>query len=965
MEVKVELKKSLSRKYATMMIASIGFFLIGTATLWLSLHHFEESYSQEINELEKKELLAQEIMQSYNNAFSNARGYFAYGNPILKENVLINGKKVILLLQRFAEVATTDEDDRFLTDAEEFKSYYFDETIPYSFSKYESGQLDVVAKLANTVTTARITSFQGDSERYISGVGKQLEASFDRLITLQIYAQFAYILFILLIMLTILRITRIMFRRVGQPLGQLAMVANDLANGKEALIDILDMSRDDELGSLSIAFRKMVETLKEKEKHLLSQNEELLTHQDELQYQKIELEETLATLKNNEWKLKKRNEMINKISSSLNKQDVLDSIVINMCKIIEADCGMMILLKEGSQSAYGVSSSGMDQFKENILNGLSERLLIDKEPFMIKRELGIRDKGYHQHTTYSYDLYLPIMSSDDEVVAFLVFSRFGVPFPHSDMDEYMALTRNIAIFLEKIKLYEKSVEDGRLNQDILNTIHEGIQLIDHQGKIIQVNKQLVDMFDWGNGEIDELVGLEWTEWTSTMTREVDEVEPFKEFLQNALLINDKETIRQNTYTYKKDNPFLVVKVYCEVLYHGKEKVGTVFVHRDITKEFEVDQIKSEFVSTVSHELRTPLASILGFTELMLNRELKPDRQQKYVSTIYNEARRLTALINDFLDVQRMEAGKQTYEKKFINLKPIMEKVMDAQKISTSQHHIYLVDECEEGLILGDRDKMEQVFTNLLNNAIKYSPKGGDIEIKLYTQEDRICVDIKDQGLGIPKESMKMLFSKFYRIDNSDRKRIGGTGLGLAIVQEIMKAHNGEVSVHSTYGVGSTFTCSFPLIPAQSELESYVGPKGMGYKVLVVEDDQSLGQLISQELKESFQVVYFKKGLDALDYLKREIPDALVLDILLEEDEIDGWGIMEQIKNQEHLKNIPIFVSSALDEKEKGISLGATDYLVKPYKPSQLSKVIMQSLLKVGKVGQVYIPQEVLLEEDLD
>jgi signal transduction histidine kinase/CheY-like chemotaxis protein len=955
MKIRGYVKRSLSRKYAGVMGLSIAFFLVGAMVLGMSLQYFKGSYSNQIERLELKEDIAQNINNRFNSAFSDARGYFAYGNIQLKMNALYQGEKMETLLNDFSMLVDTEEDKKFLEDAQEFTNYYFERALPTAIVNYENDHLDIVAESANSETTAKIKVFQKDSGTYIEEVGDKLEDSFDLLIRLQTYVQFSFVIFIFIILITLLRITRMMFRGVGQPLGQLALAANDIANGKEVPIEKLDTAREDEIGALSIAFKKMVETVKEKEQHLVAQNEALLSHQEELQEHRNELEDTLEILKLNELKLKKRNEMINKISTSLEKQEVMDSIVRNMCTIIEADCGIMVLVNSNQYASFGVSQEGIRQFSIYGLTGLSERLYIEKKPFIIKRELEKREKGFHSTTAYSYDLYLPVLKSDHEVVAILVFSRFGDSFPQDDMEEYMALTKNIAISLEKIQLYEKSEEDRSLNQDILNTVQEGIQLVDVQGNIIQVNKQLKEMFDWK--ESQNPVGLGWKEWTTLLVQKVENQPELKEFLQKAIQTSSGN-VAQSTLTYKMEESKKVIKVYCEGLYHGKEKIGTVIVHRDITKEFEVDQMKSEFVSTVSHELRTPLASILGFTELMINRELKPERQEKYLNTIYNETKRLTALINDFLDVQRMESGKQTYEKKFIELTPIIEKVIESQKINTDKHHFHFDDKGQNGFILGDRDKLEQVFTNIINNAIKYSPDGGNIDITLYQQEDRLLVEIKDEGLGIPKDSLHLLFSKFFRIDNSDRRRIGGTGLGLAIVQEIMKVHNGEVEVSSIYGEGSTFTLSFPLVPSPLEPLLTGEKKEYGYKVMIIEDDQTLGQLISQELRDSgFKISYFKKGSDALYAIEKEMPDAIVLDILLEDDLLDGWGIMEKLKRDESQKNIPIFVSTALDEKEKGYSLGATDYLIKPYKPSQLSKAIMQTLLKMGKIGQVYIPAE--------
>jgi signal transduction histidine kinase len=271
--------------------------------------------------------------------------------------------------------------------------------------------------------------------------------------------------------------------------------------------------------------------------------------------------------------------------------------------------------------------------------------------------------------------------------------------------------------------------------------------------------------------------------------------------------------------------FLVLVVLLYIMNYMFRKIGQPLSHiaaaanseeerkrnQDITKEYEVDQIKSEFVSTVSHELRTPLSSILGFTELLLNRELKPERQKKYLTTIYNEAKRLTALINDFLDVQRMESGRQTYEKKYIPLLPMLNKIIETQQVTTNHYEIRLESDSEYPTILGDRAKIEQVFANLINNAVKYSPNGGLIKVRVTEEHQRVSVSVADQGLGIPEDAIPNLFQKFYRVDNSDRRSIGGTGLGLSIVQGIVKEHDGKVEVQSVFGKGSTFTVSFPCV----------------------------------------------------------------------------------------------------------------------------------------------------------
>ncbi|MGD6896841.1 hybrid sensor histidine kinase/response regulator [Bacillus infantis] len=956
MKINDYFKKSLSRQFAGLMGVFIFFFIAGTIVLVILQQNLSDSYNEKRAELVKKEALVQEIDSTFNRVFFDVRGYLAFDNDDMRISAQSKQPELRKMGKQLDELAASQDDKAYAREVREFIDYYFIEKLPATVNYFETGRIEEVKRLASTGATARVNTFQDDSLKYLQGINDQLNEEAEGLMEKQSYIQMGFVLFSFVILVLLARITRVMFRRVGQPLADFAAAANEIAAGREAVITV-ESSREDELGALSVAFQKMVWSVQDKEQDLTAQNEELLAQQDELQAQQTELEEMLEALRENELKLKRRNDLTNGISSSLDLQSILDSIVVNMCGIISADRGMIGLLNTKAAAAYAISASGVEQFMDHIENGLHERLIQSKKSFAIKRELLAGEKGYHEEVSYSYDLYLPVISSKDEVIAVMLFSRFGSPFSEKQMDEYEALSRQVGISLDNISLYSQSEEERKLNKDILNTVQEGIQMVSRSGAILQANRQLEEMFTCP-GAAGRLENLPWEIWSAEMANKVEQPDEFLAFLQNAV---HSDSCEMESIIYQMKQTGQVIKMYCEGLGQEDERIGTVLVHRDITKEFEVDQMKSEFVSTVSHELRTPLASILGFTELMLNRELKPDKQKKYLTTIYNEARRLTSLINDFLDVQRMEAGKQTYEKKYLRLLPIIEQVIEKQQINTDIHKIKIDDRSiGNDVILGDKSKVEQVFTNLISNAVKYSPGGGDIIIRLYQEDKSVLAEVEDKGLGIPEDALDKLFTKFYRVDNSDRRRIGGTGLGLSIVQEIMKAHSGSISVASSYGKGSIFTLSFPLIETAEEPGAISVPKASaeGYRVMVVEDDQSLAELIIQELSDSgFQVVHYKRGQEALDFLARHTPDAIVLDIMLEEEQVDGWRIMEQIKENDRLKNIPIIVSTALDEKEKGFSLGANDYLVKPYKPSQLSRAIMQTLLKIGKVGQILIPEK--------
>ncbi|RFU65863.1 ATP-binding protein [Peribacillus glennii] len=955
MKINNYIRKSLSRQVVYLMWGFLVSILIGTSFLFYFQQNLGKQYIDDRERMVKKRQLTQEISGHINSALFDIRGYLALDNVQLKDNALAQENHIRILSSRFSGEIKDKKDQEFYSELLTFTEYYFDETLPVVIKAFEEGDRDKVKSIASASATKRVTEFQNYLSDFSLSLDRQLNQNAENLRNDLTILQIALVSFIILLLLIMQIFVRIIVKNIGKPLSDFAYAANEIAAGRDAAINV-QHSRTDELGALSVAFNKMIVSLQDKEQNLLAQNEELMAQQDQLHAQQIELEEALVILKENEKSLSRRNELINGISNTLDKNELLSTIVESMGRIISADKGMIALLSDDSYASFGISDRGVRQFMENMRNGMHERLFSTKRAFCIKREQEAVEKGYHENINFCYDLYIPVQSVSTESEAILVFSRFSHDYSEKELHEYETLAKQIAISLEKIKLFEQTEHNRRLNQDILNTVQEGIQLINNEGTIVQVNQKLCELFGC-SFTVDNMSGLTWDRWTKVMSEQVQE-ENFESMLKETVENAAAGKAKDYSFQYSKKDSKKVYTVYCETLTTGNGGAGSILVHRDITKEYEVDQMKSEFVSTVSHELRTPLASVLGFTELILNKELKPERQKKYLQTIYNEAKRLTSLINDFLDVQRMESGKQMYEKKYLDLLPIIDKVVESQEVNTSKHMLQVQSLSKENIILGDKSKIQQVFTNLINNAVKYSPSGGDIAIKIYQTEHEIKVDVTDQGLGIPNDSIEKLFQKFYRIDNSDRKRIGGTGLGLSIVDEIMKGHHGQVTVESEYGRGSTFTLSFPKVQMKNgDKEQDLPEAGLFYNIMVIEDDINLADLIRQELVETgFNVGHFKNGREAIEAMKMEPPDAIVLDIMLEDGDVDGWFIMKHMKQSKELRNVPIFVSTAIDDRERGLSLGASDYLVKPYQPSQLSKIIMQTLLSNGKHGQIMVPE---------
>jgi signal transduction histidine kinase/CheY-like chemotaxis protein len=285
----------------------------------------------------------------------------------------------------------------------------------------------------------------------------------------------------------------------------------------------------------------------------------------------------------------------------------------------------------------------------------------------------------------------------------------------------------------------------------------------------------------------------------------------------------------------------------------------------------MDTMKNEMISVVNHELRTPLASIVGFTELLLTRENSAARQRQFLELLHQEGMRLTTMVDEFLDLQRIESGRQQIVPVPIDLGTLLRRAVSAAE-EHADRPITLELHGKLPLVQADVDRVRQVMANLLSNANKYSPNGGAIRVEARECAGMVQVSVADQGLGIPAAAMPRLFEKFFRIDNSDRRRIQGTGLGLAIVKEIVVAHGGRAWAESPgLGAGATFYVTLPVADTRHERAD----------VLLIEDDAAYATLLESELSgQGLSIARAGTVEEGLEKLAAVQPRLVVLDLLL-------------------------------------------------------------------------------------
>ncbi len=372
-------------------------------------------------------------------------------------------------------------------------------------------------------------------------------------------------------------------------------------------------------------------------------------------------------------------------------------------------------------------------------------------------------------------------------------------------------------------------------------------------------------------------------------------------------------------------------------------VGCVKSLHDITAEREISQMKNEFVSTVSHELRTPLTSIKGYVDLILEGETGEinEIQREFLGIVKQNSDRLVALINDMLDISRIESGRIHLKIEPLDVGDLVTGVIDTFKAVVSQTGHKLACGLPEDLPLaaGDRDRVGQVLINLVSNAIKYSPSGGAVKVSARERDGQLVLSIADEGIGISREDQERLFDQFYRVDSSLTREIGGTGLGLSICKTIIELLGGQIWVTSKLGEGSTFSFSLPVAPKELVRTPTVeGPLEKGGRVLVVDRSPEIANLIEIYLRrEGYDVVKAFTEEEAIRKALSEKPDVITLDVMMEG--VDGFDLLQRIKENPDTSQIPVVILSIVCDEGKCCRLGAAHYLEKPIDHEKLLKIV--------------------------
>jgi len=419
------------------------------------------------------------------------------------------------------------------------------------------------------------------------------------------------------------------------------------------------------------------------------------------------------------------------------------------------------------------------------------------------------------------------------------------------------------------------------------------------------------------------------------------------------------------------------------IYLNRQRLNTQLVleHDHALKLEEVDKMKSNFYANISHEFRTPLMLILGPAEKLLSK-LRDEDGQKQIGLIKGNAKRLLNLINQLLDLSRLEAGRLKLNASLGNISQFVKGLtMEFESIAEQRDiSLKIIMEKDDIEAYFDREKMEKIITNLLSNAFKFTPAGGRITVLVKeTILNQVEIIVRDSGIGIPKSELQKIFDRFYQVDGSIIREHEGTGIGLALAKELVELHKGNIFVDSVEGHWTEIKLSIPLgkehlsesdiiEPSDYELRKVdsladflktdeEADEGMSEHlidktiVLIVEDNPDVRDFVRDALKDTYHVEEAANGEQGLRRAEKIIPDLIVSDIMM--PKMDGYEMTRRLRQDERTSHIPIILLTAKSDKDsklQGLGLGADDYLIKPFDSDELLARI-KNLIETRKMLQ--------------
>jgi len=943
----------LARRIARWTIVIFLIFgLIVFAVEWMFKQQVSQITDQINYHLDQQNRL-QKMEEGYRSTVSNFRAYLAFDREDFLTAARTDRDQFRSELEDYRarsnhSTSMAAQLDSLVRQSEEYFSYF--PAIQQMKQEDNQGEIE---RLSGT-TTVLVSAVNEEMEQMITNERDEVTMLMQKSQQLNSLVLFIPLVFIVLGLIAALLLIRYLRELIVKPVIQMESAVRRISQGEHVRLD--QRINEDEIGGLMDGINHMSDQLQERHqeleknlRHMAEQHDELEAQNEEILVQQHEQEVILAKLTERERQLQLINSYQEKLTGFTTMSEFLENSLRALLQATYHDALMLVIQSEQDTSVFhtihAIGWPGhMEQPDGTALFGPALQVMEEKRSIVRSRVLSGEERGIHMGYERADDHYYPLCDDQMRIIGFLLLTSYGsaaVQIHDKMLTEglinqfgmaYQAQLAGEERLKQSIRLEELNAEleveklmirqQRDAIQEIIDSLHEGLVLCDREGIVSFSNKQVSRVLpDLRTGASIMALG----DYLDTHSVHAENLgAQIQQAIEGAA--NDWKT----QFSLRgRDGSVYYLELYINTITGADMKDYYLLVFRDRTEEEQADQMKNEFVSIVSHELRTPLASILGFVEILLHREVKPEKSRKYMETIHREANRLSNLISDFLDLQRMESGKQNYTRVPFDLRQVVHDVA-RQWDGKQEHHIQIQLPESACFVEGDTDRITQVMHNLISNAVKYSPGQPQIDVRIIDGGTDWIAEVQDYGLGIPDEARDKMFGKFYRVDNSDRRQIGGTGLGLAIVREIVRDLGGEVYFDSRLGEGSTFAVRLP---------KFIVPQ-LDNKVVIIEDDDNLSGLIRATFEEQqYDILSLNTAEAAILSLERsEKPPLLcIVDIRLSGSR-SGWDFISILKGREASRHVPVIVSSALDQPGDFAEKPNEKYLQKPFTVERMKEL---------------------------